>query len=229
MPDVWLTIPSAKPAAECNAALDLWRNRGYRIAVFRDAGAKPVNTDLLIFGQYPGYYRAVNALCHAVLAIDHEAEYCVAAGDDMEPDPRETPWAIAEQCSRHFGGTLGIMQPTGDDWTDSLGVIAERICGSPWLGADWIRRGLSGRGPTPETYFHMHGDEFLYNVAKKLGILWQRSDLSHRHNHWSRNSVPRPAYLEKASAEWEASKARFERDRASGFPGCEPLALVSAG
>jgi hypothetical protein len=83
---------------------------------------------------------------------------------------------IAKECTAHFGGTFGVMQPTGDRWAN--GSI-DRICGSPWLGREFCTRMYHGKGPMYGGYLHMFGDEELQHVATRLGVLWQRRDLTH--------------------------------------------------
>jgi hypothetical protein len=219
---VWLTFPSKKPAFEAEKCLAAWRERGYKLAIWRDTGDEPVNADLLLRGIYPGYYAAVNRLCKAVLEVDPDAAWVIAAGDDMLPD-HHPPEQIAEECTEHFGGTFGVMQPTGDRWGDPGHVYAEHICGSPWLGREFCRRMYGGRGPYSEEFFHMWGDEALMNVAVRLGVLWQRIDLIHYHAHWARENKPMPVYLQRANAEFYAGKEIFERQKAAGFPGHEPI------
>jgi hypothetical protein len=69
----------------------------------------------------------------------------------------------------------------------------------------------------------------LYDVAMKLGILWQRPDLIHYHEHWGRKpdatTDDMPEFLKAANSteEWNKAKALYERRRAAGFPGHEPL------
>ncbi len=220
---VWLAIPSKKSPTEAEACLSIWRGRGYKLAIWRDSGDAPVQCDLSMTGLYPGYYAVVNRLCAAIREQDPEAQWIVAAGDDMLPDADHTPEEIARECSEHFGGTFGVMQPTGDRWGHANHVYSENICGSPWLGREFTRRMYGGRGPYSEEYYHMFGDECLMNVAKLVGVLWQRRDLTQYHMHWARERKPMPAYLKKANAEFHAAKQIFDRQKASGFPGHQPL------
>lgn len=222
---VWFTIPSARPPAEANAALARWRARGYKLAIFRDVGAEPVHADLMIFGEYKGYAAAVNQLCRAVMDADPAASFMVTGGDDVHCISDFAPEVIAAQCEARFGGTLGVMEPTGDRWmVDRNGkCAAERVCIAPWMGREWCRRGYGGKGPLWEGYEHFYCDEEHARVAEKLGILWQRPDLTQYHEHWSRNGGERPAFLEKARLGWDAAKELFESRQAAGFPGHELL------
>lgn len=155
--------------------------------------------------------------------------------------------------NRGFGiCTFGVMQPTGDRWgegpcttCDGFGIVArdaskcldcngtgrsallDRICGSPWLGREFCQRMYQGNGPLFGGYHHMFADEELQNVARKLGVLWQRRDLIHLHQHWTRTENPekQPAWVEKVSGpeEWNKSKSLFDYRKLKGFPGHEPL------
>jgi len=163
--EVYLTIPSKKPAPEAQAVIDRWRARGYMAAIWRDAGDAPVDCDLLLTGEYPGYAKAVNALAQE--AVKRGAEWCILAGDDIDPDPdpTHTPEEIGDQCKRHFGhinggvefedsitdgfgetttnfyigSTFGVMQPTGDRW--GADHNDRNFCGSAYIdrvaGSAW--------------------------------------------------------------------------------------------
>ena len=72
------------------------------------------------------------------MAIRHDminagADWVVTGGDDMWPEKGQAPETIAEECREHFGGTWGVMQPTGDRWmVEEDGTAAsERICEFP--------------------------------------------------------------------------------------------------
>lgn len=194
------------------------------------------------FGKYPGYAVAVNQLITEVMLKDPQAEWFVIGGDDVEPDPNHTAQEIADSCTKHFGVacssvtdcscTFGVMQPTGDRFAE--GSI-DRICGSAWLGREFCRRINQGRGPLWPEYVHNFVDEELQNVAIKYGIFQQRPDLIHLHRHFQRESdklnspaVARPTleHLKAAFSPegWGPYKAIFDRRKAQGFPGSEPIA-----
>lgn len=201
---------------------------------------------------YPGYAQAVNSMCRNILGVDPAADWIVTGGDDVEPDPNRRAHEIARECSDHFGDTwaeraspqtfatfdevrkarsFGVMQPTGDTWSDfhegKKSRIIERIAGSPWMGREFCRRMYQGSGPLWPEFFHCFEDEHLQAVAQKLGVFWQRPDLTHYHHHFQRRgdgSAHRvdpqpPAHLAKATSKehWEESKAIFERLKAGGF------------
>jgi hypothetical protein len=252
--EVWLTIPSKKPAPEAQVVIDRWRARGYRAAIWRDAGDAPVDCDLLLTGEYPGYARAVNAL--ALEAVKRGAEWCVVAGDDIDPDPTHDPSQVAFECGRHFGeeqrvyrmeptlhstlgphdgrfpwSTFGVMQPTGDRWGADRNdknfcgsAYADRVCGSAWYGAEYVRRMYGGAGPLWPGWFHMYSDEEGQEVAILMGVLWQRRELTQMHNHWGRTTGRMPDYLKRANAEFSAARELFAQRKAAGFPGHHPCA-----
>jgi hypothetical protein len=221
---VWLTLPSKKPVEQAQACIDLWRSRGYRIGIWRDTCDPPVQrAEVQLTGDYPGYYAAVNAIIREILDRAANPEWIVAAGDDMDPDPNKTAEEIAVECSAHFSGTFGVMQPTGDRWGHGAYVYAEHICGSPWLGREFCQRMYGGRGPYSECYYHMFGDEELFEVALRLGVLWHRLDLSHFHHHWGRVGLPMPTYLRRANQNFQAEGKVFRQRKVAGFPGHEPL------
>ena len=222
----WFVIPSKMDAVGCNATLAKWTAQGYRTAVFRDFRDSNVNADLVLFGTYPGYAEAVNRLCRAVRDSDSDASWLVTGGDDTWPDPTKRADDIAAECTEHFGGTFGVMQPTGDRWgeDESGSAYIDRICGSPWMGREFTRRMYGGEGPLWSGYFHMCVDDELQQVAKLLGVLWQRRELIHYHDHWWRRHNEMPQYLEKANVELRTARDVLRDRKNSGFPGHEPIA-----
>lgn len=231
---VWFCIPSARPIEEARLSLSKWRERGYKIALWRDRYeyAAEAVCDFLLTGKYPGYANAVNAVVGEVLKIDLRCQWIVAGGDDMEPDTNFVPEHIAAQCEARFGSrgnhdaTFGVMQPTGDRWGEQQGTTyAERVAGSPWIGRRFCETVYGGNGPFWHEYFHMGVDEELQAVAIRLGVFWQRPDLSHFHRHWVRDRKQMPAFLAKANSpqEWEKYKTIFRTRQAAGFPGHQPM------
>jgi hypothetical protein len=116
------------------------------------------------------------------------------------------------------------MQPTGDGF---LG--ARYFCGSPWLGRAWIESMYGGAGPMFGGYRHNWADNELYWVAKGLGVLWERPDLSQHHEHFSRTGEAKPKY-------WTEGVERHDRDDVQlfiarswqRFPGHAPVRTASA-
>ncbi len=246
---VWLCIPSARPPEEAERVLKLWRQRGYRVYLWRDPQPTEAEREWVMdtrmrarWELYPGYAVAVNTLAREVLHDDPQAEWLVTGGDDVEPDLNHTAVEIARECVEYFEeptgkafqwvkGTFGVMQPTGDRFA---GGSIDRICGSPWLGREFCRRMYQGNGPLFEGYRHMFVDEELFEVSKKLGVLWQRPDLIHLHRHFQREDdtaqsdavrKPVPAHLVKWNTQehWAESQTLFRARKAAGFPGHEPI------
>lgn len=247
---VWFCIPSCRPAAESEACLAKWRGLGYKIALLRQG--EPVECDLLIpTGEYLGWARSTNILAKEVLRRDADCWWCVGGGDDYFPDPDFGACQLSNQFIVHFqneesakrtyGGSFSVVQPTGDRWGDSessrlefgqdRGAQIDRICGSPWMGREWCHRAYMGIGPMWPGYHHLYADEELHEVAKKLGVLWQRRDLTQYHNHPCRTEGYKvyqkghlaPLYSPEA---WATERAHFEDRKRKGFPGCEPICLI---
>lgn len=273
---VWLTIPSARPAAEVRKTMNVWREMGYYICLLRDSFEKECTGAHLTLsaediGGYPGYSKSCNYCVKVIMELSPRARWFICAGDDTLPDPNKKAHVIAEECEKYFvdlfadvrgmwpmakmhpmiyeslsdrrdlsdgfGGTFGVMQPTGDRWGDDAasrkrfgedrGAYIDRVAGSAWIGREFVRRTYGGNGPMWPEYFHMFNDEELQQVAEKLGVFWQRRDLTHFHQHCQREEVigqghgPRPEFLEKAYSRenWNAMKAIYESRKAAGFPG----------
>jgi len=208
---VWLTIPSARPAAEAQACIDKWRAMGYMTAIQRDTGTDPVDCDYLVMKPWEGYAKACNGLIKDVMEMDADAQWFVLGGDDTDPDPNKRADVIARECGNYFGGcprlatvdlgvpkdtpglyppsayeTFGVMQPTGDRYA---GGSIDRIAGSPWIGREFCERAYGGNGPLWSEYRHMFEDEELREVAMMLGVYWMRPDLTHLHRHFMRASL----------------------------------------
>lgn len=198
--------------------------------------------------NYPGYAQAVNALVTDVLETDPSCDWIVTGGDDILPDPNHTAEEIADSCTEHFGGpyalyghkrpqnTFGVMQPTGDRWGDSprsrkefgedRGAYIDRVCGSPWMGREFCQRIYGGKGPLWPEYRHMYVDQELFDVATKLGILWQRRDLIHEHQHWGRSATQQiPEFLKSVNTPEHFAEAKALYDRRAAF-GFEPLLMA---
>ena len=238
---VWLCIPSARPVAEVNARMEKWIAQGYRVLIQRDPGAgEPAGINVLI-REYRGYAEAVNFMVAGLLRYVPDCDWIVAAGDDTDPDPAKRADEIARECSDYFRKnvphwcshhpTFGVMQPTGDPWSDRQGRIIERIAGSPWLGREWCRRAYGGKGPLWPEFYHCFGDEHLQNVAIKIGIFWQRPDLTHHHDNWARKrgdvrDMPEFLRIANSPEHWRESKAIFERLKAGGFAEANDLLLA---
>lgn len=258
---VWFVIPSKRPRDEVNACLVAWRDMGFYTAVLREhADGGAIADRQYDTACYQGWARSTNLLIANVMAFDPQAEWFVGGGDDYYPDPNKRADEIATECESYFAKvhagadaapgvalsvksikaalngiadrTFGVMQPTGDRWSDRQGRIIERIAGSPWMGREFCRRMYQGAGPMFNGYYHNYADEELQLVAQKLGVFWQRRDLNQEHRHWARprgdwRDAPEWAHAinNPAQSDWDKSKALFAARKAAGFPGHEPLEI----
>lgn len=246
----WLVLPSARPAPEVARIIDAWRAQGYRTAILRDqvdvdAALYPDLTyfSVPVFGGYPGYAMAVNYLVKQIIESYSDAEWFIAAGDDTLPDPTKRADDIAAECKAHFAelhsqgsrlctDTFGVMQPIGDKWGDQRGPYIERIAGSAWIGRDFCRLMNKGQGPLYPGFKHMFVDEALRDVAVRLGVYWERPDLTHYHEHWGRRKPGRPMpsvdrmpdHLRQwnTAEHWDWSKQLLNRLRATNYEECMP-------
>lgn len=244
MSEIWLTIPSARPHLEAGPVIQRWKSQGYKIALWRERDDE-VNrmADFSVALPYPGYAKAVNALVQNVMGLSPQADWMVAGGDDIFPEPNFTAQELAAQMTEHFPDLFGVCQFTGDRWGDDpfsrarwpdAPAYADRILGSPWMGREYCRRAHGGLGPFHPDFFHMHVDESAFEYCKMLGILWQRRDLIHYHDHWGRKEDASPAdcpdFLKPVSVgiegqkHWEESKAILDRLKAERFASCLPIA-----
>jgi hypothetical protein len=221
--EVWYAIPSASPE-KCRKTLPAWRERGYKIAVLQNYERGDIPADISVWSDhYPGWPGSINILCDKV--VPRSAPIVVSGGDDMLPDPNHTAQELAEQFLAHFkdspGGTFGVMQPHGDTFMES-----PRYCGSPFLGRRWIDSMYNGAGPMPTHYHHNWADNELYWVARALNALWSRPDLSHFHDHFTREGKAKPKYWTEAVETTDARDCKRLIARAwSKFPGHEPLGV----
>lgn len=220
-----LRVPVLLPSANYEMArrhLPAWVGHGYRVIVLQDRlrfdmpGCEVVHAD-----EYHGYAWAVNKLYREHPGVS-SAPVVVLIGDDMDPDPTRSPGQIRDEFCDRFPDGFGVMQPIGD----ALPGV-DRICGSPWVGRSFASRINGGRGILREEYYHFFADEELHGVASMLGVLWQRKDLSHYHDHWTRRGA-RPTHLGKAQERWDEDKAKHDKRRDAGYPGHEPLAFGAA-
>jgi hypothetical protein len=211
--------PSARPPAEADPVLSAWRAKGYRLSVFRDAGAAATVSDVLLSGEYRGYAATLNLLAAEAMK-DPGCDWMIAGNDDLMPDATHTPEQIADECLSHFGNTFAVMQCTGDRYG---AILTAQAITHPWMGREWVRRINGGRGPLWPGFYHFFEDACHRDVALKYGRLWERPDLCQYHDHWQRKNMERPGHLTKAAAAWQASHDLYESLRAAGYPGSEPI------
>jgi len=215
-PEVWYLMPSANSA---NAArcVPCWRDMGYRVAILQDREPIDAPCDAkVVRGSYPGWAASINSLYREVVPDD--CPVVVGGGDDLYPDPGLRAAEIAGQFLERFPDTFGVMQPIGDRFE-----ATESICGSPWLGREWMRRMYQGRGGLCEQYAQQYADEELYWVARCSGVLETRENLTQRHEHFRRRGEAAPAYWVDSAAANEARDCQTFIERAdAGFPGAAP-------
>ena len=164
-------------------------------------------------------------------------EEAIAAGAYAQ----EKPQALWSAANADLYSLYGVMQPTGDRFGEERnakdpamrGAYIDRVCGSAWVGREFCARINRGRGPLWPEYTHQFVDEELQNIAIKYGVLWQRRDLTHYHDHWGRPKPGEtmgdmrnmPEFLKEANTQehWIKYRNLFETRRNAGFPGSEPL------
>jgi len=209
-------MPSAN-ATNAARSVPAWREQGYKVAILQDRARFEIECDALITrDRYPGWAGSINALFREVVPGD--CPVVVAGGDDMFPDPGRSAQEIAREFMDHFGGTFGVMQPTGDDFE-----ATRTICGSPWLGRAWMERMYAGRGGLCEAYHQQWADDELYWVSRCAGRFWDRPDLTQHHEHFLRTGSPAPVYwVESAGAHAERDCLTFIARSRSRFPGAAP-------
>lgn len=218
--NVYFAIPSANPE-NCRRVLPVWKSMGYKTAVLQNYQKGEIPADISVWSDsYPGWPGSINILAKTI--VPRDADIIVSGGDDMLPDPSVSAEKLAEQFLKRFPDSFGVMQPTGDGF---LG--ARHFCGSPWLGRAWCDSMYGGNGPMPSGYRHNWADNELYWVAKCLGALWERPDLSQHHEHFTRTGQEKPAY-------WTSNVETRDRDDVQlfiarswqKFPGHQPLGMV---
>jgi len=216
---IHVLIPTAQ-RSHANVTIQKWRAAGYAVGVFVDPGPLHViGYDWILQAPYPGVWRAWNALAKAAVAMGIDA--CFLVGDDMDPPLEISAEEMKKQFFDHFPTGFGVMQATGDRQGDRIDGkwASQRICGSPLVGAQWIRKSYGGEGPVDGRYEAFYADESLLHVARNLGVLWQREDLCLLHRHWSFGYLPQQDYHRRNNRlSWSKDKALFETSLAAGFP-----------
>lgn len=223
MPKVYYAVPSARPAIEAQACFDAWRDMGYAVAATRKRPDLELDR-LICLPEYPGLWCATNHLAKVILEDDPECQIVVTGGDDVWPDLHKRAEKIADEFLAHFKGTLGVMQAKGPT------PGHDRCAWAPFLGRVWCERAFGGRGPTEPAFWHTHGDAYLFAVAERWGLLWQRDDILVEHRKWNyQPGRQRPPHLIKAKEMWQADKELYDRLMASGMPGSKLLPSTAVG
>ena len=223
---VFVVFPSVYPTRAAKS-VEKWRAMGYQTGVYLNSttqGDSGAHKEWR--GPYNGYWDACNFMARILTQGEESTGIVVYASDDIDPDPTHTADELSAQFVGHFPNYFGVMQPCGDkQGIDATGKpAAARICGSPWLGREWVRRAFGGMGAVDSRFRQFYGDELLYEVSKKLGVLWMRPDLTQYHYHWSFGHERQQPYQRKNSeAHWQKDKDLFMAEKAAGFPNSEPL------
>ena len=223
---VFVVFPSANPIRATETTMK-WRQMGYQVGVYFDTGTVADTGAYREWrGPYEGYWATCNWMAHMLVNGQEQAQVVIFAADDIEPDSKHTCAEIADAYLDKFPSLYGVMQPTGDkQGVDKTGTQASaRICGSPWIGANWVKRAYGGNGASWAEYKSFYGDEELLHVAKREGVLWLNPDIKQHHAHWSFGWSQQQFYQRRNSERyWLTDKALFEKRLAEGFPGSEPL------
>lgn len=214
--EVWFAIPSAS-IDRCRQVLPRWKDMGYKVAVLQNREKGDIPADITVWSDhYPGWPGSINILARDI--VPASAPIIVSGGDDMLPDPNHTAQEIAAQFIERFPDTFGVMQPHGDDFLET-----SQFCGSPWLGRNWCNRMYQGSGPMFAGYVHHGADDELFWVAKCLGALWSRPDLSQFHEHFLRTGEKPPQWwIDAVEKNDEADTLHFIARAAHAFPGHTP-------
>jgi hypothetical protein len=202
--------------SEANTTATKWKERGYATAVLTETPVeRPVDIDHIVTcNRWMGFPVAANQLCQELKTY---YDIVVIGGNDLYPDQQYYAQDLGHQFVDHFGGTFGLMHPTGDRY----GLIDDAaIC--PWIGAEYIERMYAGNGPYYAGYYHYFCDGELQDVAVQNNVFWQRPDLIQYHAHWSRNGIPRPQHLMAAKNNHPEDQRTYHTRKSNNFPGSGP-------
>jgi len=199
---------------EANETAEEWKKQGYDTAILVEDQniPQPEHIDHQVYiPRWRGFPVAANQLCQTFRGM---YDIIVIGGNDLYPDQNKTAYEIESEFKEHFGGTFGLMSPTGDRY----GLIDEAaVC--PWIGSEYIDKMYDGKGPYYEGYYHYFCDGELQDVAALNGTFLQRLDISQYHDHWSRNQEQRPDHLIHAKACHPVDQRTYHSRKADGFPG----------
>ena len=223
--------PSVK-VARALACAELWLAKGYDVLVMLDKDQAPPDDNRICWmncsvEKFPGYYKVANEIARKAFAFG--ADLVTMIGDDMDP-PEQGAEAVAAMYFARFPDGFGVLQGCGDTQGMENGVPASaRICGSPTFGEGWANRAYGGKGPFCDEYTSFYGDEDLWNVAKKCGVLLLEPSVTIFHRHWSFGHMQKQKYQQNNEGNWALCKATFERRvgpsrQNPNFPGWEPCA-----
>ena len=205
----WPTVD----VAEANVTAGIWKGRGYDTAILTEQPTEPQQhiDHTICVPTWKGFPNAANELCQA---FSSQYDIIVIGGNDLYPDRAHLACEIEAEFKDYFGGTFGLMHPTGDRY----GLIDDAaIC--PWIGSEYIAKMYGGKGPYCEEYYHYFCDGELQDAATLNGTFWQREDLSQFHAHWSRHGATRPQHLQVAKDHHPEDQRTYHARKANNFPG----------
>src|SRR5690349_13490060 len=197
---VWFAIPVAQACVdEAQRTFEEWNALGYNCIALVNGPKHPENCVCREVSTYLGWAWATNLLAEF---LGSQFDWLIAGGHDVFPHPDLKAAEISAQCTEHFKGTFGVMQPCGD----AYGALADKsACVSAWIG----RKFCTKHGPFHEGYYHFWADTELKHVAEIENSLWWREDLSQYHDHHLRKPGARPTHLREANARAKADGALF--------------------
>lgn len=214
---IWYLCPSARPKEEAEKCFQAWLDFGVQVMILRQGVPLDLPISQYKVGFYAGWAVSNNHLIRTAMQADSRSNWFILGGDDYYPDLTKNAHQVMMECQEHFGGTFGVMQPTGDRYGD--GYI-DTAAASPWIGLEFCQRVYNGRGPMFEDYYHLYADTELQKVAEIYGRFWQRQDIKQEHKHWSRYGNARPKYAEDLYGHYqERDKALYEARASANFPG----------
>lgn len=216
---VWYCTPSARPKAEAEAVFRLWLDHGVKLCILRQGDPLDLpNCTQFLADRYHGLPICTNLLMKTAAGMDQEAQWFAFGGDDYLPDPNLHASWIADDCTKHFAGTFGVMQPTGDRYGN--GYI-DTAAASAWIGRDFVLKSYGGSGPLYTGYHHLYCDTELQHVATMQGVFQQRQDITQEHKHWSRPGNVKPAFADSIYGfNADNDRALFIQRQLNRFPGC---------
>lgn len=216
---VWVLIPSIRPAAQAHPVITQWAAMGYKVALYRPTTDIECNyllrEDTSV--EHIGWGNSINILARHVLVFDFGCNWFVAGADDVEPDPQFAPEIIAASCVKHFCGSFGVMQPTGDRWGNGA---VDTAATSPWIGREFALNMYGGLGPMFAGYHYYFADTELQAVSQAKGCFWQCPDLIQTHLGW-RGKATRTKTTNKTIKEYNKAAQLYEEREERGFPGSE--------
>jgi len=208
--DVWVVIPSAVPQRFVDG-FKAWHSLGYKVAVHvqQPDTLETVKRlgpciDRIFYYSWEGLYKSYNKMIQVLIGDNN---VIVQASDDIYPDLNHTAKQLEGMFIERFPNLYGIMQPQGDKFGNSMAAV------SPWIGRNWIINEYGGAGPFYSKYNHYFGDEELFRLAKKKGVLYTPKKVTQYHDHWTRNKQSIPPHLDDCQSKKRQDQILFQKRR----------------